>query len=68
MRTAVALSLTLLAMAFTMATIHENNPDGAKFETLQTDKDYDNCTPCRARLITPTQQKELAKLRERIDV
>ncbi len=64
MRTAAALSLTLLAMAFTMSVIHENNPRGARFETIQTDKDYDNCTPCRANAITSAQQKELAKLRE----
>ena len=64
MRTAAALSLTLLAMAFTMSVIHENNPRGARFETIQADKDYDNCTPCRANVITSAQQKELAKLRE----
>ena len=64
MRTAAALSLTLLAMAFTMSVIHENKQDGAKFETIQTDRDYDNCTPCRANAITSAQQKELAKLRE----
>ena len=63
MKTLAALSLTLLAMAFTMSVIHENKQDGAKFETIQTDKDYDNCTPCRANAITAAQKKALAKLR-----
>ncbi len=64
MKTLAALALTVLASMAIAAAFHENSPKGHEFETIESVRNYDNCTPCRANALTARQKKALAKLRE----